>query len=319
MHVDIKQFLGLIQGNEAVPYSVLSLPSMMSKEEKSLLYWLANSYYRGEGAIVDAGLFLGASTEAFSVGLKNNRVAYAAVNKRLGKPIHAYDVAIWAGAGFDKYLEHPEAQRALNGMTFKEGDNYLPALTRLLEPHLDLIDFRIGDIVKEARADGPIEIAFYDCLKNYERDLAAFNAFAPHYMPRHTIVIQQDYFYEDAIDNKIRQEFLSPYFTFLGAIDTSGVFRLDREIPVDYFKEDPVKALSVDDKISLLKDAAVRVPLSKTSLYTEMSVVSFMIQNGRIDQADAYLAGIEKVISETKLPPRPASVATSLRRLISPL
>jgi hypothetical protein len=317
MQADIMQFLSSIQSNEPVPPSVLSFPSMMSKNEKSLLYWLARSYYRGEGTIVDAGLFLGASTEAFSIGLKNNPSAYAAARERLKRPIHAYDIAIWAGTGFDKYLEQPETQRALNGSTFREGDNYFPVLQRLLEPHLNLIDFRIGDIVKLARADGPIEIAFYDCLKNYERDLAAFNAFAPHYIPGHTVVIQQDYFFEAALENKIRQEFLSPYFSFLGAVDTSGVFRFEREIPAEYFEEDPIKALSVDDQVRLLKNAAARVPLSKVSLYTELSVVALLIQYNRIDEADAYLAGIEKVILETKnLPLRPGIVATSMRKLI---
>src|SRR5690606_38881587 len=55
----------------AAPAAVVDHPGMTSRREKSMLYWLARNHYAGDGLIVDAGLFLGASTNAFAAGLKD--------------------------------------------------------------------------------------------------------------------------------------------------------------------------------------------------------------------------------------------------------
>src|SRR5690606_4709143 len=125
----------------------------------------ARHAYSGFGVIVDAGVFLGGSTNAFATGLKDNPVAMA---KAVAKPIHSYDIAIWV-SGMDKYLKRPAVKRALKGMRVRKSLSFYPVLKKLLREHLDLVDFRIGDIAITARGDAPIEIAFYDCLKTNER------------------------------------------------------------------------------------------------------------------------------------------------------
>ena len=224
------------------PKAVLDYPSMASRNEKALLYWLARHAYQGFGVIVDAGVFLGGSTNAFATGVKDNPVAIA---KAPTKPIHTYDIAIWV-SDMDKYLERPAVKRALKGIRVKKNRSFLPVLKTLLGAHLDLVDFRIGDIAMTAKGDAPIEIAFYDCLKTNERDLAAFRAFVPAYIPGHSVVIQQDYFYEGAYYNKIRQEYFSPYFTYLGEEATSAIFRYEKEIPPELIESDPISTLSID-------------------------------------------------------------------------
>ena len=203
MDTKLKEFFEGLGAGIDVPPKATVFPSMTSQGEKELLYRLGRQHYQGEGAIIDAGLFLGASTNAFGHGIRDNVAVYEAVTKRGFKPIHAFEIAIWVAAGFDRYLEIPAVKEAMAGEVYQDGESYLPMLKRLLAPHAELIDFKIGDIVKTAAVDIPVEIAFYDCLKNYERDWAAFKAFTPHFIPGHTVVIQQDYFFEDAIDNKI--------------------------------------------------------------------------------------------------------------------
>ncbi len=44
-------------------------PSMMSPGEKQFLYGIARNYYTGHGRIIDAGVFLGASTLCLGQGL----------------------------------------------------------------------------------------------------------------------------------------------------------------------------------------------------------------------------------------------------------
>ena len=169
----------------SVPAEVLDYPGMTTRTEKAILYNLARHYYRGEGQIVDVGIFLGASTNAFAAGLRSNPDALSKVIPAT-KPIRSFDIAIWVKA-FDRHLKQDVVAKALGpDMNLKEGDSFLPLLNRLLAQHLDLIDFRIGDIVQTAKVDGPVEIAFYDCLKNRSRDWAAFCAYAKlHPRPHH--------------------------------------------------------------------------------------------------------------------------------------
>jgi hypothetical protein len=313
MAEDLDKFLNSIGPSTKAPESVTSYPGMTAASEKALLYRLARNYFRGIGVIIDAGLFLGASTNAFACGIKDNRQTYFRLTQRGAKPIVAYEIAIWLSEGFDKYIDVPAVKKALEGHLYHNGDSYFPSLQRLLAPHLDLIDFRIGDIEKLADTDQPVEIAFYDCLKTYERDLVAFNKFAPHYIPKHTIVVHQDYFFDDALDLKIRQEFLSPYFSYLGDAATSAVFRLEKSIPSEFFEHDPVTGLSVAERTCLLEAAAARVSAPAFRIYTELAVVRFLIDNNCLDEAMERLVKIENTIGRISLPPRPAEVARSLR------
>ena len=47
-----------------LPSDAVGIPTMLSKDERRLLYGLAREHASGEGAIVDAGCFLGGSTAA---------------------------------------------------------------------------------------------------------------------------------------------------------------------------------------------------------------------------------------------------------------
>ena len=53
---------------DSIPLSCLDTPSMMSIPERQFLFGLASRYYAGKGIIVDAGIFLGASTRCFGEG-----------------------------------------------------------------------------------------------------------------------------------------------------------------------------------------------------------------------------------------------------------
>lgn len=310
MYTDLNDFLAGLAPSSPVPREVVDFPSMTTTGEKELLYKLARHHYRGTGSIIDAGLFLGASTNAFGWGIRHGP-AYG--HLKVERPIKAYEIAIWHSAGFDKYLANPIAQEALGAIRYKDGDDYFPTLRRLLAEHDELIEYNIGDIVKLAHSEGEIEIAFYDCLKNYERDWAAFKAFAPNFVPGRTIVVQQDYFYEDALDNKIRQEFLSDYFEYLGAVATSAVFMLKAEIPREFFVADPLPTLTAERTVELLENAAARIPVSAFRIYTELGVVRYMIGKKLLDAARARLDEIDKTIASVSLPPRPALIAGEVR------
>jgi hypothetical protein len=216
----------------------------------------------------------------------------------------------------DKYLERPAVKRALRGMRVKKNRSFLPVLKKLLGAHLDLVDFRIGDIAMTARGDAPIEIAFFDCLKTNERDLAAFRAFAPAYIPGRSIVIQQDYFFEGAYYNKIRQEYFSPYFTYLGEEATSAIFRYENEIPPELIELDPISSLSIDEKVELLDKVVKRTAQPKGRIYSELAIVGFLVQEGVHKQATERLLEVEKTIknfSIDEISKRPSQIIQTFR------
>ena len=302
---------------DCVPSEVIDYPGMTTPREKGMLFWLAKNAFEGKGLIVDAGLFLGASTNAFAMGIKANPKVSSQMLDGY-KPINSYDIAIWVKS-MDRYLETEAAKQVLNGRTINHGENFSPILRGLLAPHLDLVDFRIGDIVKLASADRPVEIAFYDCLKTPDREAAAFHAFAPKYIPGKTIVVQQDYFYESAIALKIRQEFLASYFEYLGAEATSAVFRLRDPIPAEYFEKDPIEELSLESKVSLLFQAANRSTESKFKVFGQLAVVELLVDAGESDRALRTLDEIEAEATQ-QMPngfgPRLQSTFSGLRKLL---
>jgi len=128
--------------------------------------------------------------------------------------------------GMERYLEREDFGAVQSAKLLKHGDSSAPIIKELLSPHLGTINFHYGNILKTAKPSQPIEIAFFDCLKSVSLDLAVIKAFAPQYIPEHRIVVQQDYFYEGSVSNKIRQEFFSGHFEYLGSVATSAIFLL---------------------------------------------------------------------------------------------
>lgn len=295
---------------DAVPLAVRDHPSMMSIAEKSLLYRVARHAYTAEGSIIDAGVFMGASTVAFASGLRKNR---ATRRYRHGKPIQSYDAALWA-KGMDKPLS-ADFTEILARWNLKAGQSFEPLLRSLISGNDDLVELHVGDIIETARTAVPVEVAFYDCLKDTRRDKAVFKAFAPHYIAGKTIVIQQDYFFDGAPDHRIRQEFLAPYFTYLGNAKSSGVFKVSSPIPPAYFRDDPVERLDVATKIELLEQAARRPSSLHLSLLTRLSTVRLALQHKRWEQARELLSSIQAVMDSSD----PASLGVRLPRQVKVL
>ncbi|ARP94348.1 hypothetical protein CAL15_08080 [Bordetella genomosp. 13] len=269
---------------------------MTSPEEKQLLYMLASQYYQGKGLIVDAGLYLGASTNALAHGIKANPTAWETVKKNRLRPIHAYDLARWDAAVYDKHWSNPVSVSQKMGKSYSDGDDYSDLLRALLKQHEGLIEYFFGDMAALARvpAGKNVEIAFYDCLKEHYVDWAAFKVFGPAYVPGETVVVHQDYFYEALPYIKLRQEYLSDHFEYLGAIATTAVFRLKSPLPAELFERDFLEDLSVAESIELLERAAARAPFSEFKGYSEICVVNYMFSAGMPDAARERLARVER-------------------------
>ena len=305
-------------GSEAypLPQLVRDHPGLITPAERTLLYGLACKHYQGTGVIIDAGTFLGCSAAAFATGLRDG----GHVPKDC-RPIQSFDIAIWYDS-MNRYLEMPAFAGLFPEGRPQQGDSFAPELCRLIAPFADLVDLVIGDISDTPKDDSPVEIAFFDCLKSNRGDLAALRAFAPRYMPGHTVVLQQDYFYEGAPFNKIRQEFFADHFDYLGQTATTAAFLLRIPIPKHQIDADPVAELSLEEQVAFLRQAAGRAQDIKAAIHAELAVVQHLLDNAEIDWArDEILRQAKRIgeIGTDALTRRPEQIIAGFKARLADL
>ena len=207
-----------------IPKQVLAVPSMMSVPERRFLYGLASKYYTGEGLIVDAGIFLGASTTCFGEGLRENANLEHAQAK-WKRPI----------VSFERGIVTPTMPAFFkrNAIEFDPlpGDSFEQLVSANVKPVADLVDLRMGDIQETGKIEAPIEILFLDVLKLPEINKFIVENYYSRLIPGRSIVLQQDYFYDLLPYVKTNQEYFADYFTYIGEIGSTGVFLCKEKIP----------------------------------------------------------------------------------------
>lgn len=208
----------------SIPLSCLDTPSMMSLPEKQFLFGLASRYYAGKGVIVDAGIFLGGSTRCFGEGVRSNP-QLEEIMRAWPRPIVSYERAIVNPNMPLFFKKHGVALAAAAGESFEA------ELRRNIEPVKDLVDLRIGDFMDAGELDRPVEILFLDILKAPGLSLRAFQMFHSRLIPGRSVVVHQDYFFEELPWIKTHQEALADYFDFVGEIGSSAVFLCRKAIP----------------------------------------------------------------------------------------
>ncbi|HEY6186448.1 MAG TPA: class I SAM-dependent methyltransferase [Pyrinomonadaceae bacterium] len=231
----------------AVPDSCADVPTMLVPDELRLLHYLADDYYTGEGAIVDAGCFLGGSTLALADGLRRNLRRRGCDAEKL---IHSYDrfeIEAWTLGSY-----FPKSAQA--------GESFRPLFDRNLAPYADLVEVHGGDIRSHPWTGGPIEILFIDVAKHWTVCDWVTWQFFPHLIPGKSVVIQQDYLYHHWVAwLHVTMEFYSDYFEYV--CDTgvnSVVFLNTKRIPEGVLRERTVESLTTAEKIELMDRAAAR-------------------------------------------------------------
>jgi SAM-dependent methyltransferase len=230
-----------------VPASCANVPTMLIPDELRLLNYLADECYTGEGAIVDAGCFLGGSTLALADGLRRNLRRRRCVEEKL---IHSYDrfeIEDWT---LDRYFSG----------SAQAGDSFRPLFDRNIAPYAGLVEVRAGDVCSWPWSAGPLEILFIDIAKHWKVCDWVTWQFFPWLIPGKSLVIQQDYLYHHWVAwLHITMEFYSDYFEYV--CDTgvnSAVFRNTKRIPQGVLREHTVASLSTAEKIELMDRAAAR-------------------------------------------------------------
>ena len=234
----LKEILSFAKSQTA---NIFKIPSMLTLEEKHLLYSLARYYYTGEGKIFDAGIFFGGCTEAFLKGLLENK-KQADKTKQIWAYEYGYQVDTYKNHRlFNNSLGIKPLKNDFTNITF----SYLNTLG-----HYDKINFIQGDILKMQYPD-KIEIMFLDVCKTPEVNFRMQQLFT-RLIPGKSVVVQQDYVYGELPYIKITMGYLKDYFEFIGATEwNSAVFMLKKPIPPEVLNINPYDKYSKKELIEL--------------------------------------------------------------------
>jgi hypothetical protein len=227
----------------AAPAEVLVPKGMIGPEERRCYYWLARHWLSGQGVIVDAGAYVGASTFCFAAGAAAaNRLAFD------GQPIiHAYDY-------FRVVEDYVRDAITRDFRPINDGDSYLDVFVDQTQAHAALIRTYEGDFLQRQWSGLPIEILFIDIAKSAALGAHAVAQFFPSLIPGRSIVVHQDYYHCWHPHIQVGMEYLDAEFELLDerVHYQSRVWRLAKPIPAEKVARLGADDLSRDERLALL-------------------------------------------------------------------
>jgi hypothetical protein len=204
-----------------LPTVAANCVSMLTSDEKRLLYWMTSEYFSGAGAIIDAGCFVGGSTVSLASGLAS---AQGGDTWRERAKIHSYDLFLTDDYMRIWYFERNKLET--------EGNRFRNLFDTNTAQWCDLLEVGDGDITKLPWTGGPIEILFIDICKLWHVNDYVTREFFPQLIPGRSLVIQQDFFHHREYWIIITHEILQEFFEYIGFVKwNSAVFRCVK--PVD--------------------------------------------------------------------------------------
>jgi hypothetical protein len=223
---------------------------MTSRQEQRWLRKYAAQSYRGTGAIVDLGCFLGATTVALAEGL--------ALNSKANRgQIHAYDRFIW-NEGYEAWARGKEVE----GL-FAVGGSFLSEFVKRTRKWRDYIVIHEGDLRQARWEHGPIEFLFIDVMKSSEMATAIASEFFPHLVPAKGYVAHQDFPHCSTPWIHFLTFRLRDYFSFAADLPQSSLFRLEREIDPQAVAGDLSPAAVSPDEIEATFDYSLSLVSEK--------------------------------------------------------
>jgi hypothetical protein len=227
-----------------LPPDAVGIPTMLSKTERKLLYGLARDYASGEGAIVDAGCFLGGSTAALLAGVRDRPRPWT------GAPVASYDLFRVEEYTLGKFFSGDPPARV--GDSFRE--RFDAHVVRFDVPHV----VNEGDITEIGWSGGPIDVLFLDVLKSPEINDAVLRDFFPSLVPGRSVIVHQDYGWGWMPWIPATVELMRDSLVLLDWMEWgSHVFFVADELPVDVI-QDGVGGLDVDTRLELVERAIAR-------------------------------------------------------------
>jgi hypothetical protein len=224
--------------DESLPFGGRGIPTMLSKDERRLLYALARDYARDDAAIVDAGCFLGGSTAALLSGVRDRATPWQ------GPPVATYDLF---------RVEAYTIARFFTGKpSLRVGDSFRSRFDANVAgygvPHV----VHEGNIIDIGWSGGPIDVLFLDVLKTWEVNDAVLRDFFPSLRPGRSVIVHQDYGSGWAPWIPMTVELMGDSLRLIDGMEWgSHVFLLEGEVPVELMTEG-VSGLDEETKFALV-------------------------------------------------------------------
>jgi hypothetical protein len=211
--------------------------TLLFKEELDLLNWLTSTYYRGAGAIIDAGCFLGGSTVALASGLTENSV---------GGVIHSYDMF----ATGDKW---PDVDFSRFGLA--PNQNFEDRFRQNIAEYAQFVNVHAGNLLDESWPNEPVEILFLDICKLPEVHDHATRMWFPRLIPGRSIVIQQDYGWRYYHWGDVMMEVFKNHFEVLDEVAFGRVYLCTQRITNEEAASKLYSNLAPDEKLHHMQAA----------------------------------------------------------------
>ena len=260
------------------PREVLAVPTMLSVQERALLYVLARDYTDpAHGAIVDAGCFLGGSTVALLAGLRDRPTPWT------GPPLVSYDLFRVESYTYDTYFaNHPHKHV---GDSFR--DLYDGNVTGFGVPHVT----REGDLAQIGWDGGPIQILFLDALKSWALADVAQHHLLSNVIPGRTLIVHQDYGWGGMPWIHLGVEVIWQSLRFVDSMSYgTHLFLVERPIAADLLAVD-LQSIPYDRQLELMARARARWP-ARTAAMVDLATVVLLGEKGHWRQAQELAAAV---------------------------
>ena len=266
------------------PTDVLSVTTMLSTSERTLLYWLARNDYTGAGEIVDGGCFVGGSTISLAHGLLDG--GHAGERPR----IHVYDLFTSDPYMIEYYFKPL-------GITCTNGESFRPFFDANTSSVASLLQVNQGDIRQIGWTGEPIEILFIDISKHWSINDVLLTDFFPYLIPGRSVVIQQDFVFEWCPWLAVTMEYLADHFEYVAFVEhNSTVYRHTRPIPSKMLQV-KLYDLPLQHKVELMDRAIERFSGYARGML-ECAKAVLLLEGGQASTAIDLLAGVRERYSE---------------------
>lgn len=277
----------LLSSSQAVRPAV-SVPSMINPQEQTFLQSLAASYFTGSGLIIDAGAFLGASTNCLRNGLRQNP-AY--------RTFEASRIVSLDLCRCDEYMAN--LINTLHGTTLRVGDDFSHLLEANVSDGEGDVDLRVGDI-RDQQPEDSVEILFLDVCKSPAINDHVLKAFFPKLIPGLSVVIHQDFVHESLPWIHVSMGMLSEYFDYVGVVGDFGpsaVYLCRKPLPTGLCDIYPFASVAV----LRAAFASAVAPLTEVQRYfTDMAFVRLLAGRGLMPEALAELDRLDTLFDRLR-------------------
>lgn len=226
--------------NVDIAQVAVTAQTMLVPDELRLLYSLGREYFRNQGYIVDAGCFLGGSTQAIAHGVRDNEAWKANPRKSI---IYSYDL----------FVVEPWTIGIYFPSTTPLGTTFQAKYETNIAGFKEMVSVQAGDVMRAALPPGDIEVLFIDLAKHWTVNDYVVRAFFPKLIPGRSIVIQQDYLFH--MWNgwlPVTMEYFAEYFEMVDHTEVNSVaFLYKKKIPTELLQRDLIQSMSRTELLAL--------------------------------------------------------------------